>query len=108
MKTHLHGESQLNKIEELPAGVKEVKTNGEYHIIAESEISGNHHVIDLNEDVKFYEKDGIFYMKNDTETQVRCIVKERHDAITLEPGVWEIDFQQEYDYLKKEIRRVSD
>lgn len=65
-------------------------------------------MVDVKDGVEFYEKDGILYLKNDVETQVRCLVKERHDNITLEPGIWEIDFQQEYDYLKEEKRRVSD
>ncbi len=108
MKTILHGESQINKIARLPQGVKKIKTKGSFHIIAESETSGNHHVVDIHDGVEFYEKDGTLYLKNDTKTQVRCVVKDRHDAITLEPGTWEIDFQQEYDYISEETRRVAD
>ena len=108
MKTLLHGEAQINKINELPNGINYVKTKGNYHIIAESEVTGNHHVIDLKEGVEFYEKNGTLYLKNDVETQVRCVVENRHDTITIEPGVWEIDFQQEYDYLAEETRRVAD
>ena len=108
MKTIIHGECLISKVESLPKNVSKKETKGQYQIIAESEVSGNHHVIDIKDGVEFYEKNGILYMKNDVETDVRCIVKERHDNITLEPGVWEIDFQQEYDYLTEEIRRVSD
>lgn len=104
----LHGESQIVKIKALPAGIKKKSVIGDYQIIAESEISGNHHVIDVKDGVEFYEKNGTLYMKNDVETEVRCLIKERHDNITLEPGIWEIGFQQEYDYLKEEKRRVAD
>lgn len=107
-KTIIHGEAQLNKINNLPKGTKRVRTNGDFQIIAESETSGNHHVVDIHDGVEFYEKDGTLYLKNDVETKVRCVVADRHDSITLEPGVWEIDFQQEYDYMTEETRRVAD
>lgn len=108
MKTILHGETLINKIKSLPIGANKVKTKGQYKIVAESEVTGNHHVIDLKEGVEFYEKDGTLYLKNDIETQVRCVIADRHDAIKLEPGIYEIDFQQEYDYLSEEIRSVAD
>ncbi len=108
MKTVLHGECQITKIEGLPEGVVTKQVKGDYQIVAESEVSGNHHVIDINDGVEFYEKYGILYLKNTKETTVRCVIKERHDAITIDPGVWEIGFQQEYDYLKQEKRDVAD
>lgn len=103
----LHGEVILHK-STLPTGAKKVSTKGSYHIIASSETSGNHHVIDVHDGVEFYEKDGVLYMKNEVSTDVRCVVKERHDNITLDPGVWEIDKQQEFDYLTMEKRNVAD
>ena len=69
----------------LPKGLKKINTKGDYHIIAKSEQSGNHHVIDLKDGVEFYEKDGVLYLVNDIETNVRCLIKERHDNITLGP-----------------------
>lgn len=108
MKTILHGEAQINKIKELPLGANKKEINSDYQIIAESEVSGNHHVIDIKEGVEFYEKDGVLYLKNLVETEVRCLVKGRHDNITIEPGTWEIDFQQEYDYITEQKRRVAD
>lgn len=108
MKSVFHGECQLNKIKTLPQGVELKKTTGEYQIVAESEVTGNHHVIDLKDGVEFYEKDGVLYMKNDVETQVRCVIADRHDSVTLETGVWQVGFQQEYDYLTMEKRIVAD
>jgi len=108
MKSVIHGETIVNKINKLPKGIKKVELKGKYQIIANSEVTGNHHVVDLVEGVEFYEKEGTLYFKNEKETQVRCLIKERHDAITLEPGVWEVGFQQEYDYLKDEKRNVAD
>lgn len=104
----LHGEVSLRKVAELPQGTKKITTKGKFHIIAESEQSGNHHVVDICDGVEFYEKDGTLYLKNDVETQVRCVITERHDNITLEPGIWEIDRQQEYDYFTESHRNVAD
>jgi len=104
----LHGETIITKINSLPKDVIGKKASGKYQIIAESEQSGNHHVIDLVDGVEFYEKDGTLYLKNEKETQVRCVVNNRHDSVTIEPGIWEIDFQQEYDYLTEQKQRVSD
>ena len=106
MKTILHGEVRLTKVNAVQGN--KINTKGEYHIIAPSETSGNHHVIDLKKGVEIYEKDGTLYMKNEVETDVRCVVKDRHDNITLEPGIWEIGSQQEYDYLTMEKRNVAD
>ena len=103
----LHGECIIHK-SSLPKSAKKIKTQGKYYIIAESEQSGNHHVIDLKDGVEFYEHEGTLYMKNDVETDVRCVVKDRHDNITLEPNVWEIDKQQEYDYFTLSHRAVAD
>jgi len=104
----LHGEVSLRKVNSIPKSAKKVTIKGQYHIIAESEVSGNHHVIDIKDGVEFYEQDGVLYLKNDVETDVRCVVKERHDNITLSPGIWEVDKQQEYDYYTESHRNVAD
>lgn len=104
--THLHGETCLFK-SELPTGAKK-KTVKKYQIIAPSEQSGNHHVVDVEQGVDIYEHEWTLFIKNDVPATVRCIVKERHDNITLEPGVWEVGFQKEYDYLSDESRIVAD
>ena len=104
----LHGEVSLIKVLSIPKDATRVQTKGKYHIIANSEVSFNHHVIDVKDGVEFYEKDGVLYLKNDVETQVRCLMTERHDNIVLDPGIWEIDRQQEYDYYTESHRNVSD
>lgn len=108
MKTILHGECQLSQRGKLPKDSKRVKCSGDFKIVAESEVSFNHHVVDIHDGVEFYEKDGTLYLKNDTETKVRCVLPSRHDDVVLDPGVWEVGFQQEYDYLTQEKRNVAD
>lgn len=104
--TYLHGETKIFR-SELPEDAKKLDVTG-YKIIAPSEVSGNHHVVDITEGVEIYEKEGTLFVKNSEQATVRCLVKERHDDIILQPGVWEIGFQKEYDYLSDESRIVAD
>lgn len=105
-KVIVHGEC-LVVPSELPKGCKKLKCN-DYQIVAKSEVSGNHHVVDVKVGVNFYKKDGILYLKNDVPTDIRCLVKERHDSVTIQPGTYKIDFQKEFDYLDNKERIVSD
>ncbi len=110
MKTFTHGEVILMKVNKLPEGLKAVKLfkKGCYRL-ADSETSGNFHLLEAKEGVELFEdKNGVLWLKNDVPTDVYCAVKERHDNITLEPGVWEIDRAQEFDYLTDMTRKVSD
>lgn len=94
----------------LPKNAKRIKTtNNQYHIIADSETTGNHHVVDLNESVEFYmDDDGNMFMVNNEDTQVRCLLPERHSAIPLEKGCWEFGIQKEYDHFEQNLRAVKD
>lgn len=81
----------------------------DHTIIAESEQSGNHHVIDIEDGIKFFKtKDGRRFVSNTTPMNVRCVIAERHDAYKIPPGNWQIDFQREYDYMSEAERRVAD
>lgn len=104
----LHGEVSLVKVNSIPKDAKKVSPHGKFFIVADSETSGNHHVVDLIDEMEIYEKDGKFYVKNERPTQVRCLMTERHDNVVLEPAIWEIDKQQEYDYFTESHRNVAD
>lgn len=105
----LHGEAMIFP-SKLPETVKAIKpSNQDYHIIADSESTGNHHVIDCPEGVEFFQDDnGTMFMKNSVPTQVRCVIQERHTAIPLTPGTWEFGIQKEYDHLSQHLRNVRD
>lgn len=109
-KTILHGECLINKVCKLPEGLTKVKLfKKECYKIADSESSGNFHLLEAKEGVELFEdKNGVLWLKNDVPTDVYCAVRERHDNITLEPGIWEIDKVQEHDYLTGMKRVVSD
>lgn len=105
----LHGEAMIFKAK-IPASVKPLKpSNSKYHIIANSEVTGNHHVVDCNEGVEFFmDEDGTMFMKNSKPTQVRCLIDNRHTAIPLAPGSYEFGIQQEYDHFEQHLQKVRD
>lgn len=105
----LHGEAMIFN-SKLPKGATKIKTtNNQYHIIADSETTGNHHVVDINENVEFYmDENGTMFMVNEEPTQVRCVLADRHSAIPLSPGCWEFGIQQEYDHFEQNLRAVKD
>ena len=108
-KVILHGEAMIFR-SELPKGAVKIKpSNKNFHIIADSETTGNHHVIDCKQGVNFYQnEDGTIFMVNEEPTQVRCLVKERHSPIKLDEGVWEFGIQKEYDHFEQNLRNVRD
>lgn len=107
MRHYSHGEVNIFETKELPKNLKKLNKKGEI-ILADSETTGNHHCLQLKNDCELYEKDGIFYLKNQTPIDIYCKLENRHDTITLQPSIWEIDKAQEYDYLTMEKRNVAD
>ena len=106
----LHGEAMIFK-SQLPSNVKPINpSNGTYHIIADSETTGNHHVIDcVGRGVNFFQDEGgVTYMENTKPTRVRCVLKDRHDPIDLEPGIYEFGIQLEYNHFEKNLQNVRD
>ena len=110
MKTIFHGEVVINQVCKMPKGLKKAKLfNKESYKLADSETTGNHHLLEAKEGVELFEDEsGVLWLKNDVPCDVFCAIKERHDNITLEPGIWEIDRAQEHDYLTGLTRKVAD
>lgn len=104
----LHGEAMVFPAD-IPADAVEINpTNAQFHIIADSETTGNHHVIDCKPGVRFFKKGNTMYMKNSEPTQVRCVLEKRHDAIAINPGSYEFGIQMEYDHFSANLRNVRD
>ena len=108
MKKHYsHGEVTIFETDQIPKNAKKINTKGEI-ILADSETTGNHHCLEAKKGVEIYEKDGIFYLKNEIPVKIYCKLQNRHDTIELNPSIWEIDKAKEYDYLTMEKRNVAD
>lgn len=106
-KVIAHGECYLFETE-LPVGAVKESINTDYVIIAPSEVTGNHHVIDVLDGVEFYTDGNKRFIKNSKPTTIRCLVADRHTSIVIEPGVRGIGIQQEYDYFLQAKRNVAD
>ena len=109
-KTVFHGEAIINKVSKLPEGLKKVSLHDKKsYKIVDSEVTGNFHLVEAKEGVELFEdSNGVLWLKNEVPTDVFCAIKERHDNITLEPGIWEIDRAREFDYLTEMTKKVSD
>jgi limonene-1,2-epoxide hydrolase len=114
VKVILHGECMVFRTPQLPSGLKpvskqKISPDRRFVVVAPSETTGNHHVVDVLDGVDFYEDDGgTLFMQNSVPTQIRCVLAERHDAIILEPNTWEFGTQQEYDHISEELQKVRD
>jgi hypothetical protein len=106
-KTIVHGECFIFQ-NEIPVEATLEKHEQGYVIIADSETTGNHHVIDRKPKVNFYKLGNRRFIDCGEETVVRCLVKDRHDTIPLKKGTYEIGIQQEYDYFEQALRNVRD
>lgn len=106
LKIGFHGEATIKPIDELPDGVKLQPHKGDL-ILAASETVGNHHRIYCEEhQARLYERDGVLYLQVDSPVDLTC--RDKHDAVTIAPGAYEIGAQREWDYLGEMERRVAD
>ncbi len=107
----LHGECMVFA-SNLPKTVKKIdqsKIKNGYVIVADSETTGNHHVVDVVDGVDVYEDEkGTIFVKNSVPATVRCLHENRHDTEVLPPGTYEFGFQQEYDPFSARLMKVRD
>lgn len=105
----LHGEAMAFPSKLPPGAKKKSVVNQPFVIIADSETTGNHHVVDVMDGVDFYEDDkGTLFMDSKVDTNIRCLHENRHDTIPLPAGTYEFGTQQEYDPFTTRMRRVVD
>lgn len=108
-KAYIHGECIITQVKSIPTDAKQEKVDGNYCIIAPSEVTGNHHVIDCQEGVEFFlTRDNRRFIQNSVEASVRCLIADRHTTVNLPPGTYEIGRQNEYDYITQALQKVRD
>ena len=108
----LHGEVLIKKLSgDIPQGQVIQAQNGSYKV-ADSETTGNHHLLEDLPGLQVIEKDGMFYVRTDKPLTIKCVDQKCHDTIRLEPckkdEFYVFDKQQEVDHLTDEIRTVRD
>lgn len=111
--TWLHGEVLITKeTGSIPTDAQKATAAEGSYKVADSETTGNHHLLEEVEGVDVFEKGGMFYVSPSKPLTVRCVDEKRHDRITLPPlkkgEFYKFDKQQEYDHLLDEVRAVQD
>lgn len=104
----LHGECMIFPADKIPSDAKRIETQNGIFKIADSETTGNHHVVDVMPDTEIFEHDGKTFMNAKSDTQVRCVIEGRHDNVTIPAGTYEFGTQQEYDPYTQNVRPVQD
>lgn len=132
----LHGECIITiKEGGIPAGAVKLDLTGKPHIIvAPSETTGNHHVVEVGYKDSYAKQDGVavmdhpqrepsfmdaytlndntFIMVNGNAPVVmKCLMPERHDAVEIEVPVGtclEFGSQQEFDPFTARLQKVRD
>jgi hypothetical protein len=115
MKRHIsHGEVNLFEVNEIPSTAKRLKLRQEDLVkggfkLADSETTGNHHLVKLTKGVEIYEDvDGTIYIRNTQPTTVECVDVARHDTINLPASRWKRKISREVNHLTNLIREVAD
>lgn len=111
-----HGEVNLFEIDNIPTSAKKIDPlkrpelyNNKFFIIAPSESTFNHHLVELTPGVTIWEDtDGTIYIRNENATQVSCVDTKRHDTIELPPSIWKRKPSKEVDHLRQLKRNVAD
>jgi hypothetical protein len=103
----LHGECGIIQ-SSIPAGAKPITVEDNCLIIADSETTGNHHVLDVAPGIEVLQKETKRFIRNSVPASVRCVHADRHDTLTIPPGEWELTIAQEFDYFKMSKSNVRD
>ena len=98
------GDVLMQQIKALPKGAIP-KDSGSRITLAEGEVTGHSHSIEVEEGVQLYTLDQILYLVADHEVTV---THQEHGAVTLPAGIYQVGIVQEYDYIAEEARRVWD
>lgn len=108
-KVYLHGEVVLVSGAKIPNGLKKVEPKSQRFILANSESTGNHHVLVAQDGVDVYEGvGGTLFVHVEEEAEVKCVQEDRHDTQVLPAGDYIVRRKIEYDHLTKTPRVVAD
>lgn len=107
-KVYLHGEVVIFSGAKKPLGAVKLEPKKNRYILANSETTGNHHVLVADEGVDVYEKDGVLFVHVEEEAQVKCVLEDRHDTQTLPAGDYIVRRKVEYDHLTNTPKAVTD
>jgi hypothetical protein len=98
-----HGDLLIRQINELPKGLKEVKTN----IVAEGEFTGHNHTVIVEDDTiaVFSDNSGKKYIGLAKDAKIS---HQEHKTLEIPCGYYEVIIEQEFDPFEQKIRQVKD
>ena len=99
-----HGDLSFHPLEALPEGLSEVKQNGKF-VLAYGEHTGHKHTLTSKKMELFQDAEGKYYLKLN---EVGTLTHEEHKTITLAPGIYRQDAEQERDPFLDRISQVKD
>lgn len=105
-KIYRHGDIILKEIENLPKNLKSVSKESQF-VLAEGETTGHKHTLVAKPQTMeiLQDKKGRFYLKF---SDVVELTHQEHKTIFIQPGIYEVGNEREYDYFLEEIRKVVD
>lgn len=107
-KVYMHGELIFFEVDKIPEGAKEIKTKGDFKL-ADSENTGNHHMLQIHDGVKLFGFNDEFYTKVEEETKAYCVLESRHTDLVLgSKTTWGIVPAQELDHITGIVRKIQD
>jgi hypothetical protein len=106
MKTYRHGDLIIKPIKKLPDGLRLI-SKGKKFVLAKGETTGHKHLLVAEPKTMriLQDANGKFYL--DFFAPVK-ITHEEHKTLIIEPGLYEVGNEREYDYFLQEIRNVVD
>jgi hypothetical protein len=101
------GDVLLHRVSELPPGCKRKAKKGDYHILAEGEVTGHFHGVLVDDDrvLLHEEEDGTLWLQVKEPVEVE---HQEHGPVTVDPGIWEVGRVVEGDPFSEELRIVAD
>lgn len=106
IKTLQQGDVTLKRVSELPKGkIKKIKNDKRGIVLAEGEHTGHCHSIEEISDAELIQIGNKLLLQVDKPVTLK---HQEHNAITIEPGIWEVGRIQEYDYYAQMSRPVAD
>jgi len=106
MKLYRHGDILLKKVSVAPKAAREV-VRGQRYVVAEGEVTGHFHELTCPEatGIRVLEHEMRRYLELSDTCQLR---HQEHHELRIEPGVYEIVTEREWDYADEEMKKVVD
>jgi len=94
------GDVLLIPVDEVPMGTRKVGSDGRRVVLAEGEATGHAHALVTSEaELRLAYDDTLFLLIAGEEAA--ALVHEEHDTVTIEPGVYEVRRQREYEPFRR-------